>query len=67
MIEEKEALCSLHNTLEGEELMWRQKSRVTWLQVGDRNTQLFKLTTFKHGAMNKILKIKNKQGLIVND
>lgn len=64
---EKDSLCSLHNTMAREEQIWRKKSKVTWIQASDQNTQIFKLTTFKHRPANKIMEIKNEQGLRVND
>ncbi|CAA7058410.1 unnamed protein product [Microthlaspi erraticum] len=52
-------LCS---AFRDEELYWRQKSRVTWLREGDRNTKLFHATTKQRRARNRIIKLKKEDG-----
>ncbi|CAA7048395.1 unnamed protein product [Microthlaspi erraticum] len=55
----KWSLCSAHRE---EELYWRQKSRVTWLKEGDRNTKFFHASTKQRRARNRITKIKRSDG-----
>ncbi|KAK9938018.1 hypothetical protein M0R45_014779 [Rubus argutus] len=45
-----------------EEKIWQQKSRISWLQSGDKNTRFFHLTTFHRRQRNQILKIANDSG-----
>lgn len=44
----------LTDTLEQEEVFWRQKSRVTWLKEGERNTHLFHMSTLGRRRQNHI-------------
>jgi hypothetical protein len=37
-----------------EEVMWKQRSHVTWLAEGDMNTRFFHLRTTKRRRRNKI-------------
>ena len=39
-------------------MLWRQKSRVQWLQQGERNTSFFHKSTIQHRAWNRILSLK---------
>lgn len=41
-----------------EELYWRQRSRLKWLNDGDRNTKFFHATTLQRRDRNRITKIK---------
>ncbi|KAL0716010.1 hypothetical protein Bca4012_065332 [Brassica carinata] len=45
-----------------EESFWRQRSRIQWLQNGDRNTGFFRAVTRGRNAMNKMSVIENEAG-----
>ncbi|XP_021827477.1 uncharacterized protein LOC110768097 [Prunus avium] len=51
--------------LEQEAQFWKQKSRVQWLQEGDRNTKFFHLTTVIRRRRNKIESLRNNDGMVV--
>jgi hypothetical protein len=57
MTQEWEARC------QQEETLWHQKSRIRWLKEGERNTKFFHRTTMARRAHNKILKIKDQDGI----
>lgn len=44
----------LRNEYRMEEIYWKQKSRLTWLNNGDRNTKIFHATTKHRRAQNRI-------------
>ena len=46
-----------------EEILWRRKSRIRWLKERERNTKFFHRTTIAKRAHNKILKIKDRDGI----
>jgi hypothetical protein len=46
-----------------EETLWRQKSRIKCLKEGEWNTKFFHRTTMARRAHNKILKIKDQDGI----
>lgn len=50
-----------------EEILWHQKSRVQWLQAGDRNTQFFHLSTLIRRRRNKVEAIQNEVGEWITD
>jgi hypothetical protein len=57
MTEELEARC------QQEETLWRQKSKIRWLREGERNTNFFHRTTIARRSHNKILNIKDQDGI----
>ncbi|KAL8167355.1 hypothetical protein V2J09_008854 [Rumex salicifolius] len=61
----------LHNilavTLEQEELLWLQKSRVKWLREGDKNTTLFHAMTIIQRRRNKLEALLDDNDSWVND
>lgn len=60
-------MADYHNVTTQEEIHWKQKSRVYWIQHGDRNTKFFKLTNFKRRGFNKLVEIKCQDGTITRD
>lgn len=50
-----------------EELMWRQRSRVTWLAAGDKNTRFFHLRASNRRRRNKITRLKNTAGQFIEE
>ncbi|XP_028798620.1 uncharacterized protein LOC114754051 [Neltuma alba] len=45
-----------------EEKYWWQRSRVNWLQDGDRNTKFFHSSTIQRRIKNKVTKLKSDDG-----
>lgn len=54
---EKELLLEYYNMIIQEEIHWKQKAIVTWLQSGNRNTRLFKMSALRR-TINKIVELK---------
>lgn len=50
--------CAVQEQLLGEEIMWKNKSRVTWLTMPDLNTRYFHLTTLIRRRRNVIEYLK---------
>jgi hypothetical protein len=57
LIQDWEAICKQ------EEILWRQKSRVQWLKEGEKNTKFFHRSTLARRTHNKILKIRDQEGI----
>lgn len=62
----EELIASLTQKLEGfyqeEEMFWRQKSRIHWLQGGDRNTSFFHASVRGRRAKNNLSVIEDELG-----
>ncbi|KAI9101609.1 hypothetical protein K1719_023853 [Acacia pycnantha] len=46
-----------------EESYWWQISRITWLNCGDRNTKFFHNSVIQRRQRNKVLRLKNDNGI----
>ncbi|CAM8931867.1 unnamed protein product [Rhodiola kirilowii] len=53
--------------LHREELMWRQRSRVSWLKEGDNNTSFFHRKATSRRKLNTILQLRNRDGHMCYD
>lgn len=66
-LEEKALLVSLNEVMAKEEIFWRQKSRETWLKVGDKNTKYFNNSTKVRREVNRISIIRGLDGRMHKD
>ena len=53
----------LKRAIKNEEIFWRTKSRVQWLQEGDKNTKFFHAQTMKRRRRNTIRGLKEDDGI----
>lgn len=54
--------CKLDEMLYREEMMWLQRSRITWLKEGDRNTKYFHQKARWRALKNHIKRLKKEDG-----
>ncbi|XP_062028650.1 uncharacterized protein LOC133744575 [Rosa rugosa] len=57
----------LEKFAEFEEVMWKQKSRIDWLQEGDKNTKFFHAYAKGRGKQNKVTGIFDEHGMWCED
>ncbi|GLT72801.1 hypothetical protein SLA2020_447050 [Shorea laevis] len=55
--------AAIENRLDREELKWKQRAKVQWLQNGDRNTKFFHLFANQRKKTNRINEILNETGV----
>ena len=60
----KDRLIELYHR---EDVMWRQRSRITWLAAGDKNTKFFHLRASRRRLKNKIKCLLRHDGTTVED
>ncbi|KAG5527030.1 hypothetical protein RHGRI_028084 [Rhododendron griersonianum] len=60
--EERGLTRCLEDLWQKEAMYWHQRSRIKWLQMGDRNSRFFHLSTIHRRQRNQILKLKDKEG-----
>ena len=56
-------VSQLNKVMEIEESIWRQRSRVNWLQEGDRNTKFFHGYAKGRGNRNRVSGVHNNNGI----
>lgn len=66
-LKEKELMARYNVILLKEEIFWKHKLRETWLKEGDSNTKFFHNSTNFKRSVNRISKIKNGEGLLVEN
>lgn len=59
---EKCLILELDEQLRREELLWKQKSRVSWLSSSDLNTKFFHASIVIRRCRNQIVELKNESG-----
>jgi hypothetical protein len=50
-----------------EEMMWLQRSRISWLKEGDRNTKVFHRKAAGRPKKNKIKLLRKENGQVTSD
>jgi hypothetical protein len=65
--EAKKVRLEINELLEKEELRWRQRSRVSWLRAGDRNTSFFHRTATWRQKKNRIEKLQMSNGVVTTE
>ncbi|KAI9078231.1 hypothetical protein K1719_039845 [Acacia pycnantha] len=50
-----------------EEMYWWQRSRISWLTCGDRNTKFFHSSVIQRRQRNKVLRLKDEAGVWMED
>jgi hypothetical protein len=60
---QKELATEIENFLVQEEIHWAQRSRVNWLQFGDKNTSYFHNFAKTRRQRNKVKRLKDENGI----
>ncbi|KAJ6377649.1 hypothetical protein OIU78_027976 [Salix suchowensis] len=60
---EREACGSYHRLCADEESFYKQRSRVQWLQLGDKNTVFFHRSLLQRRTRNMIMSLKRESGI----
>lgn len=62
--EEKHTVIKLREALRQEEVWIKQRSRVLWLHVGDRNTGYFQAQAKQRQRMNRVTGLRRADGTV---
>lgn len=58
LVKEKCLREELNHVLISEEIMWAQRAKVNWLQLGDKNTHFFQIMASIRKKRNEISRLK---------
>ncbi|KAG5536302.1 hypothetical protein RHGRI_023919 [Rhododendron griersonianum] len=61
--EEKSLERDLEDLWQKDAMYWHQCSRIKWLQMGDKNSRFFHLSTIQRRQRNQIMRLKDKGGI----
>ena len=64
---ERRLMAQISELLAREEELEKQRSRLTWLKDGDRNTEFFQAKSKERARKNRIESLQNEQGDVVTD
>ncbi|KAG5537109.1 hypothetical protein RHGRI_024523 [Rhododendron griersonianum] len=59
---EKELTRRLEDLWQKDSMFWHQRSRIKWLQMGDRNSRFFHLSTIQRRQRNQIVRLRDGSG-----
>ena len=65
--EERQATHKYHKLMQDEESFYKQKSRIQWLMLGDKNTAFFHKSVKHRQSRNQIHSLKDNDGRVVHD
>ncbi|KAG5535869.1 hypothetical protein RHGRI_023591 [Rhododendron griersonianum] len=60
--EERSLERELEDLWQKDAMYWHQRSRIKWLQMGDKNSHFFHLSTIQRRQRNQIMRLKDKGG-----
>ncbi|KAF7152387.1 hypothetical protein RHSIM_Rhsim01G0140300 [Rhododendron simsii] len=60
---EKTIKCKLEDLWQKDAMFWHQRSKIKWLQMGDKNSHFFHLSTIQRRQINQIVKLKDDASL----
>ena len=63
-LQEKTLLQEFNQRERQEEVFWSQKSRIKWIQEGERDTSFFHKATIQHRQGNRMDRLKKEDGSI---
>jgi hypothetical protein len=67
LAERNEIRKELNHLISQEEIYWRQRSRISWMKDGDRNTKFFHECASQRKRKNEISYLRNQHGDWVSD
>ncbi|KAI9080922.1 hypothetical protein K1719_037083 [Acacia pycnantha] len=63
----EELVAQIEGAWDQEEVYWWQRSRIAWLNCGDRNTKFFHTSVIQRRQRNKLLRLKDVNGVWLED
>lgn len=61
--QEKFLMGTLEDLWQKDAMYWHQRSRIKWLQMGDKNSRFFHLSTIQRRQCNQIMRLKDSNGV----